>query len=75
MPSYPDPGDDRPDTASSRLSDGLRSCRKVLSNYRALLAEDSDQLCDQAPRDGEGSADPDEPRRTEAQSSEPLIKT
>jgi hypothetical protein len=69
VPSYPDPGDDRPDTASSRLSDGLRSCRAVLSNYRALLAEDSDQLCDQ------GAADQKERERTNAQSSEPRVKT
>jgi hypothetical protein len=75
VPSYPDPGDDRPDTASSRLNAGLRSCRAVLSNYRALLAEDSDQLSDQAVRDGKGSADQNERRRTQAQGSEPLIKT
>ena len=30
------------DAASSQLNDGLRSCRSVVSNYRALLAGDAD---------------------------------
>jgi len=38
------PGDETFDAASSRLNAGLRSCRSVLSNYRALLTADRDEL-------------------------------
>jgi len=36
------PGDENFDAANARLSDGLKSCRAVLSNYRALLAGDGE---------------------------------
>ncbi len=36
----PDPTNDNFDDASSQLTDGLKSCRAVVSNYRALLAND-----------------------------------
>jgi hypothetical protein len=47
MPFSSDSGEERFDAASSRLNDGLRSCRAVLSNYRALLAGDG-EVGDQA---------------------------
>jgi hypothetical protein len=77
VPSSTDPGDERPDTVSSRLNDGLRSCRAVLSNYRALLAEDRNQLSDQAglADDAKGSADQDERERANPQNSELAVKT
>ena len=43
MPTPIDPQDSNFDQANSQLSDGLRSCRSVVSNYRALLAGDSDE--------------------------------
>lgn len=43
MPSPLDPNDSNFDEANSRLNDGLRSCRSVVSNYRALLAGDADE--------------------------------
>ena len=36
------PGDENFDTANARLNDGLKSCRAVLSNYRALLVGDGE---------------------------------
>jgi len=39
-----DPGDETFDAASSRLNAGLRSCRSVVSNYRALLTADANEL-------------------------------
>ena len=38
MPSPTDPEDENSEEARSRLSEGLRNCRAVLSGYRALLA-------------------------------------
>ena len=43
VPTPIDPQDSNFDQANSQLSDGLRSCRSVVSNYRALLAGDSDE--------------------------------
>jgi hypothetical protein len=34
------PGDEGSDAASAQLNDGLRSCRTVVRNYRALIAGD-----------------------------------
>jgi len=56
VPTPIDPQDSNFDQANSQLSDGLRSCRSVVSNYRALLAGDTDQGHEQAgfdPRDEE----------------------
>ena len=39
MPPHTDPGNANPEDVSSRLDEGLRTCRTVVSNYRALLAE------------------------------------
>jgi len=39
------------DEESSRLKDSLRSCHKLVANYRAMLAESSN---DNAPEDSEG---------------------
>ena len=38
MPPHTDPDEANPEDASWRLDEGLRSCRTVVSNYRALLA-------------------------------------
>jgi hypothetical protein len=43
VPPYNDPGDENFDATNARLTDGLKSCRAVLSNYRTLLAGDDDQ--------------------------------
>jgi hypothetical protein len=43
VPTPIDPQDSNFDQANSQLSDGLRSCRTVVSNYRALLAGDADE--------------------------------
>jgi hypothetical protein len=43
-----DPVDEDFNAASSRLNDGLRSCRAVLSNYRSLLAGDADEVMGRA---------------------------
>ena len=40
MPSPIDPKDENFEDASLRLNEGLRSCRAVVSSYRALLAGD-----------------------------------
>lgn len=37
-----DPTEDNFDEANAQLNDGLKSCRAVVSNYRALLAGDAD---------------------------------
>lgn len=42
MPHATDPEDPDFDEASSKLDEGLRSCRAVLSGYRALLSQDAD---------------------------------
>lgn len=34
-----DPGETEIDEVSSRLADGLKSCRAILSNYRAVISE------------------------------------
>ena len=47
MPTPIDPGDEDFSAASSRLNDGLRSCRAVLSTYRSLLGGDGDEPMDQ----------------------------
>jgi hypothetical protein len=39
VPPQTDPDDANPEGVSSRLDEGLRSCRAVVSNYRALLAD------------------------------------
>jgi hypothetical protein len=39
VPPHTDPDNANPEDASSRLDEGLRSCRTVVSNYRALLAD------------------------------------
>ena len=46
--------------ANNKLSEGLKSCRTVLSNYRALLDSErkQDAACDEPP---EGAADDNEP--------------
>ena len=36
---HTDPDNANPENASWRLDEGLRSCRTVVSNYRALLAD------------------------------------
>jgi len=41
MASFADPHDEKSEQASCHLEEGLRSCRAVLSSYRALLARDS----------------------------------
>ena len=56
MPIPTRPGDDRFDVANSRLEDGLRSCRAVLSNYRMLLGNDRDDLRDAAFAVGRGTS-------------------
>jgi hypothetical protein len=43
VPLPSDPGDEKFEVASSRLHDGLRSCRAVVSNYRALLVADGEE--------------------------------
>lgn len=42
------PNDDMFDSASSRLNEGLRSCRAVLSNYRSLLTSDGEEETSQS---------------------------
>jgi hypothetical protein len=44
--------------ANNRLSEGLKSCRAVLSNYRALLESEGKEG---APDDRESSGKPEEP--------------
>jgi hypothetical protein len=39
VPRHNDLVDENFDAANARLNDGLKSCRAVLSNYRALLAD------------------------------------
>ena len=34
-----DPGETEIDEVSSRLADGLKSCRAILSNYRAVISD------------------------------------
>jgi hypothetical protein len=40
------PTDDRPDSevdeVNSRLADGLRACRSIVSDYRAIITGDQD---------------------------------
>ena len=43
MSSLPDAGEANVEAASSQLNDGLKSCRAVVSNYRALLAGKCEQ--------------------------------
>jgi hypothetical protein len=40
VPSATDPHESNYEDASSRLDEGLRSCRTVVSSYRLLLAGD-----------------------------------
>jgi hypothetical protein len=40
VPSLNDPNDMEFEAASSRLKDGLKSCQTVVSNYRALFADE-----------------------------------
>ena len=40
MPSPTDPNDSNFEDATSRLDEGLRSCRAIVSGYRMLLACD-----------------------------------
>src|SRR5437868_6618681 len=40
VPSPTDPNDEKFEDASSQLSEGLKSCRAVVSGYRALLVGD-----------------------------------
>ena len=42
MPPHTDHGDETLEAANASLNDGLKSCRAVLSNYRTLLAGESD---------------------------------
>jgi hypothetical protein len=44
MSAPTDPNDENFDSASAQLSDGLKSCRSVVSNYRALLTGDDEEL-------------------------------
>jgi len=44
-----DPHESNFEHASSRLDEGLRSCRAVLSNYRSLLAGDGNEESGQSP--------------------------
>ena len=37
-----DAHDDEADEANSRLADGLRACRSIVSDYRAMIAGDQD---------------------------------
>ncbi|MEA3059349.1 MAG: hypothetical protein QOE50_761 [Sphingomonadales bacterium] len=39
VPPHTDPDDANPEDVSWLLDEGLRSCRTVVSNYRALLAD------------------------------------
>jgi len=41
VPSPTDPNDEKFEDASSQLSEGLKSCRAVVSGYRALLVGDA----------------------------------
>ena len=56
MNSPNDPGHESFDAASSQLNAGLRTCRAVLSNYRSLIAGESDADAEQA-----GFSEPGEP--------------
>ena len=42
MPSPEDPEEQNFEDESARLDEGLKSCRAVLSGYRALLSGDND---------------------------------
>lgn len=55
MPKQQVPHDSDVDQISERLTDSLKSCRSVLANYKALLAEEK------APE----APDPVEPTETE----------
>jgi hypothetical protein len=48
MSAPTDPNDENFDSANAQLSDGLKSCRSVVSNYRALLTGDDEELGRQA---------------------------
>jgi hypothetical protein len=53
MSNGEDPGDTEFEQASSQLDQGLKSCRSVLNNYRAILADDH------ADNDNKGSPESD----------------
>jgi hypothetical protein len=51
-----DPNDQNFDDASWQLSEGLRSCRAVVSGYRALLSGDGAEVSGQAGFNKSGDA-------------------
>ena len=46
MPSPTDPNDEKFEDATSQLNEGLKSCRAVVSGYRALLVGDASNETD-----------------------------
>jgi hypothetical protein len=59
VPAREPPREEDDEDASARLSDGLKTCRSVLANYKALLT--GDQL---------GTEQPDEGDRAETHSAD-----
>jgi hypothetical protein len=60
VPPHTDPADANPEDVSSRLDEGLRSCRTVVSSYRALLADGESEQAGSTDADALSRLQPEE---------------
>jgi hypothetical protein len=57
MPDGEGPNETEFEQASSQLNQGLKSCRSVLDNYRAILADDHADNDNKGSLEGDASSD------------------